>query len=145
FAAFHLAEDDGRSGLLVLASRHMIEFMARPGPAPEGDSLSQLVACALAESRRADAEALLDTRIRYATLTDGGWLTVLSSKPWLEGRPMWGARALSLHSASRAFEATCEGARMTATLLEASAPLEAIGRLLQGETAASGQNRGTAQ
>ena len=39
---------------------------------------------------RASAEALLDTRIRYATRdANRCWVTQQSSFPWLEGWPMW--------------------------------------------------------
>lgn len=88
-AAFRREATDGRSGLLVVAGRHMMELVARPGPPPEGDSLSTLVGQALVEGRRGQAEALLDTQIRYATRERGVWLVRLSSLPWLEGRAMW--------------------------------------------------------
>lgn len=85
-AAFRL---EGREGLLVAGGEHLIEFVARPGAAPAGKSLAALVESALAAGRRADAEALLGTRIRYARRNaEGAWITQLSSMPWLEGLPM---------------------------------------------------------
>ena len=89
-AAFRLKRDpQGREGLLILGGRHMLEFVARPGPAPQGASLQALVERELAAGRRPAAEALLSTRIRYMTRSaDGGWTTVLSSLPWLEGAPV---------------------------------------------------------
>jgi hypothetical protein len=83
-------EGAGRDGLLVIGGRHMIEFVARPGAAPIGDSLADLVAADLAAGQRASAEALLGTRIRYATRDENAcWITQISSYPWLEGWPMW--------------------------------------------------------
>lgn len=85
-AAFRL---EGREGLLVIGGEHLIEFVARPGPAPQGKSLAVLVEAELTAGRRAAAEALLGTRIRYARRdADGAWITRLSSMPWLEGHPM---------------------------------------------------------
>ena len=86
-AAFRLA-GGGREGLLVVGGEHLIEFVARPGAPPVGKSLAALVEAELAAGRRAEAEALLGTRIRYARRSaDGVWTTELSSMPWLEGTP----------------------------------------------------------
>ncbi len=85
-AAFRLDGAD-RDGLLVIGGGHMIEFVARAGPAPVGDSLAALVEAELAAGRREAAEALLDTQIRYAVQDgEGAWITRLSSQPWREGR-----------------------------------------------------------
>lgn len=94
--AFRLEDDPlGRQGLLVVGDRHLMEFVSRPGPAlSAGASLADLVAAELGQGRRAAAEALLSTRIRHATADGhGGWTVQLSSLPWLEGAPMWPARA----------------------------------------------------
>lgn len=85
-AAYRLEGAD-RDGLLVIGGQHLIEFVGRPGAAPVGDSLAALVEAELAAGQRAGAEALLDTRIRYAVWDgDGAWVTRLSSQPWREGR-----------------------------------------------------------
>ncbi|MGA0604038.1 hypothetical protein ACO2Q3_25260 [Caulobacter sp. KR2-114] len=92
-AAYRLEGAD-REGLLVIGGEHLIEFVARPGAAPVGPSLAVLVEAELAAGRRAAAEALLGTRIRYARRSEGGaWITRLSSMPWLEGRAMLPAGA----------------------------------------------------
>jgi hypothetical protein len=63
----------------------MIAFVARPGAAPVGDSLADLVAAQLAAGRRGAAQDLLNTRIQYAARDAAGdWVTRLSSLPWLE-------------------------------------------------------------
>jgi hypothetical protein len=85
-SAFRLDGAD-RDGLLVIGGRHLIEFVGRPGPVPVGDSLAALVEAELAAGRRAAAEALLDTGVRYAVRDgEGAWVTRLSSQPWREGR-----------------------------------------------------------
>lgn len=131
FSSFRLTREDGRDGLLVTAGRHMIEFVARPGPAPQGESLAVLVAQELAGGRRPAAEALLDTQIRYAVLDKGVWTVRLSSMPWLEDRPMWSPGAAHF-SAEGAFEVTDERGRMVGTLLDATGPIEQIAALLGG-------------
>ena len=66
FAAFELVGAGARQGLLLVAGSHMMDFISRPGPALQGDSLPTQVERALAAGQRASAEALLDSRIRYA-------------------------------------------------------------------------------
>jgi hypothetical protein len=94
--AFRLEDDPlGRDGLMVVAGQNLLEFVARPdAPLSAGASLAELVANELNAGRREAAEALLSTRIRYATASaEGGWTVELSSLPWLEGTSMWPAGA----------------------------------------------------
>jgi hypothetical protein len=132
FAAFRLIETGGRSGLLVMAGRHLLEFVARPGPAPEGESLAALVERALADGRRADAEALLDTQIRYAVNEDGDWNVKLSSMPWLENQPIWPAGATRFDAGSGVMKTTFGAESITWTLLEFSGPAGALERWIKG-------------
>jgi hypothetical protein len=139
FAAFRLTETDGRSGLLVMAGRHLIEFVARPGAAPDGESLAALVEHELAEGRRAGAEALLATRIRYAVSEGGGWTVKLSSMPWLEGQPIWPPDAARFDSDAGVLTVEFGGTGLAWTLLDFSGPEGALERLIQGgsQTAAA--------
>jgi hypothetical protein len=91
------------------------------GAAPQGASLQDLVAAALADGRRAAAEALLGTRIRYATAgADGGWTTELSSLPWLEGRSMWPPGAARFDARAQVLEIAVGAERARWRLLDAS-------------------------
>jgi hypothetical protein len=82
--------EDGRAGLLVIGGRFLIEVVSRSGPASQAASLAEAVEAALAARDRKAAEVLLMTRIRFAERDQGGqWTTVLSSLPWLQGKPTW--------------------------------------------------------
>jgi hypothetical protein len=135
-AAFRLEGDPvGREGLLVIGGRHLLEFVARPGPAPQGESLRALVEAHLSAGRRGEAEALLSTRIRHATADgDGGWTTQLSTLPWLEERPAWrpGAARFDLGQGLLVIEEDGEAARWR--LLEAT-DAAALAALLNGVSA----------
>ena len=89
-AAFKLDGEDGRTGVLVIGGRFMIEFVSRAVAPPAAASLVEAVEAALAAGDRATAEDLLSTRIRFAERgADGRWLTRLSSLPWLQDQPVW--------------------------------------------------------
>ena len=128
-AAFRL--DGGQSaGLLVVGGRRMMEFVARPGPAPVGAALVELVGAELAQGRRAAAEALLATRIRYAEREAcGRWVTQLSSLPWLEGRPMWPQDTLRFDPAAGVLEGGAGEARAVWTLTDRPDPAESLADL----------------
>jgi hypothetical protein len=121
--AFGLQDDPhGRRGLLVAGGRRLMEFVSRPGPAlSAGASLADLVTTALGQGRRAAAEALLSTRIRYATTSsDGGWQVELSTLPWLEGARMWPAGAARFDAAAGVLEISEDDAPIRWRLLDAS-------------------------
>ncbi|CAN7287576.1 hypothetical protein LJR225_001486 [Phenylobacterium sp. LjRoot225] len=123
--AFRLEEQDdprGGHGLMVVGGRHLLEFVSRPGPAlSAGASLADLVAAELGQGRRPAAEALLSTRIRYATAAgDGRWSVALSSLPWLEGAPMWSAGAARFDSEAGVLEIADGEASARWRLLDAS-------------------------
>ena len=121
-AAFRLEGAD-REGLLVVGGRHMIEFIARPGALPVGESLADVVAADLAAGHRASAEALLGTRIRYASRDENAcWITRLSSFPWLEGWPMWTGAAFDPHG--QVLETITGVERSMWRLIDASEPPE---------------------
>lgn len=132
FAAFRR---EGGGGLMVLAGKHLLEFVARPGSAPEGPSLANLLEQALAAGDRAGAEALLATRIRYARAEGGGWWVELSSLPWLEGQPMWSGSALAFDPAAGRLHVEGPDGPERWTLIDASRPAEAIGPWLTGGAA----------
>lgn len=123
-AAFRMADGEG---LLVIGGTRMMEFVARPGPPPAGESLAALVEAALARGDRAGAQALLATRIRYAERDAAGrWITRLSSLPWLEGRPMWADGAVRFDPGAGMLEA---GMGETWRLIDSAEPAEALAGL----------------
>jgi hypothetical protein len=132
FAAFRLAEPEGRGGLLVIAGEHLIEFRARAGAPLAGESLAALVEARLAAGDRPGAENLLDTRIRYAVQTAVGWKTRLSTHPWLEERLLWPESAVWSDASRGDFQVAGEGGPEVWSLLDASVAGEALGRLLAG-------------
>ncbi|MDR3509462.1 MAG: hypothetical protein P4L64_16350 [Caulobacteraceae bacterium] len=131
-AAFQRLDEDGRAGLLVIAGGYMIEFVARAGERPEGESLAHVVEAALAAGDRARAEDLLSTCIRFAERgVDGAWITTLSSLPWLQGRPVWapGAARFDAEAGLLTIGLLTSGLGSAPDrwrLLEASAPLGEI-------------------
>ncbi|MDR3511239.1 MAG: hypothetical protein P4L73_06375 [Caulobacteraceae bacterium] len=128
-AAFRLETGQGE-GLLVIGGRRMMEFIARPGPAPVGASLAELVAAELAQGRRAAAEALLATRIRYAEQdASGRWIARLSSLPWLEGRPMWPQGQVRFDPRAGVLEAGAGDGRSTWVLADCADQTEALAGL----------------
>ena len=129
FAAFELVGAGARQGLLLVAGSHMMDFISRPGPALQGDSLPTQVERALAAGQRASAEALLDSRIRYAERDGEGWRVTLASLPWLEGRAMWPGGAARLDVASGRLDVGEGDGRTAWTLLGSSQPLEALRHL----------------
>ena len=81
------------------------------------------MAADLAAGHRASAEALLGTRIRYASRDENAcWITRLSSFPWLEGWPMWTGAAFDPHG--QVLETITGVERSMWRLIDASEPPE---------------------
>jgi hypothetical protein len=129
FAAFELSEAADRRGVLLIAGRHMMDFVSRCGPALQGAPLPEQVGRALTDGRRADAEALLDSRIRYAERDGEGWRATLASLPWLEGRSMWPTGAARLDVAAGRLEVGEDEGRTVWTLLGSSQALAELRHL----------------
>lgn len=126
-ATFQRENEDGRLGLLVISGRYMIEFVSRAGPPPGDANLMEAVETALDKADRALAEDLLSTRIRFAEREGAGpWTTTLSSMPWLQGRPVWGAGAARLGAEAGVLVSGDATAPDRWRLIEATAPASEI-------------------
>jgi hypothetical protein len=132
FAAFQLVDAGDRRGLLLIAGRHMMDFVSRPGPMLRGDPLPAQVERALAAGDRPFAETLLDSRMRHATHDSQDWRVTLASLPWLEGRPMWPGDGVRLDIAAGRLETGVGADRAAWALLGASQPLEALDDIIIG-------------
>jgi hypothetical protein len=92
-AAFEGMEAGG--GLLVVAGDHFIDVRPRREPLPPGADLAAIVRADLKAGRRDRAVDRLDMRISYGRVAGAGsaFTVVLSTHPWLEGRPLFPAGA----------------------------------------------------
>jgi len=123
-AVFRLEPEDGRSGLLVIAGRFMIEFVSRAGTASQAATLTEAVERALAAGDRQAAEELLSTRIRFAERDDGmQWTTTLSSLPWLQSKPTWNFGAVTFDGGAGVLTTAFGKGGDRWRLIDATAPL----------------------
>lgn len=82
----------GRDGFLVIAGDHFILAQDRAGELPPAESLAALVERDLVAGNRTQALARLDMLIAYGRIgTKHDWRITLSTLPWLEASPLFGA------------------------------------------------------
>jgi hypothetical protein len=130
-AAFRRDAADGRAGLLVMAGRFLLAFVARADAGPPAGSLADAVTAALQAGDRSKAEDLLGACVRFCEKEgQGQWITTLSSQPWQEGVPIWRPGSARLDPTERSLSAGDD----VWHLLETNLSLEALAAWLNVDT-----------
>jgi hypothetical protein len=116
--------EDG-PGIFVMAGEHFLLAEGRDEALPVADSLPALIASDMAEGARDRAIGRLNMRIAYGR----NGVVELSTQPWTEGKPLFGAAATRFHPGSGLLQVDAPVAGQIWRLADTDLPPDHLARL----------------